>query len=88
MKPNPEIASRIFCVNLLILCFVFMFTGCAEENWSEQDQNEFVEACEEEGGKKSYCKCFMKNAMDRFPISDDADNMSFEEAVELSKDCK
>ena len=64
------------------------FMSCAESPWTDDEQNKFKSECMVEGGATSYCKCYMTQVMAKYPVYSDTDYMSFEEAVELSKNCK
>lgn len=74
--------------NRFILIFVIVFGGCSEDNWTKSEQDKFVDDCVKESGDKAYCECFMKKAMEKYPVVEDAEEMKFEEAVELSKECE
>ena len=71
-----------FYVMLLMTC-----SACNSENWSKEDRNEFLSTCFDEGGSKEYCNCFLKTMMDYSPIAEEATQISFEQKVELAKDC-
>lgn len=72
---------------IYILTSVFMLS-CSEESWTDDQKAEFILGCNDEGGKTKYCECFMNNTMEKYPRYEESLEMSFEEAVELSKDCK
>jgi len=71
-----------------LLMVSFNVVGCNSGNWPDQEQNKFKEECKAEGGSNSYCSCFLENVMIKYPNVSDFDQMEFEMAVELSKDCK
>ena len=52
------------------------------------EQSEFLNACKEEGGSSKYCDCYRDNTMEKFPRYEEASNISFEEAVEIAKECE
>ena len=63
--------------------------SCSSKNWTDSEQTEFVDGCLSEGGTKSYCKCYMENVMNDFPIATDANEIDFEIKIELPKhSCK
>jgi hypothetical protein len=68
--------------------YFLMLSSCATDPWTEDEKAEFILGCENEGAERKYCECFMKNVMEKFPRYEDSYDISFEEAVELSKDCK
>ena len=70
---------------LLIVSLIVI--SCKSGNWPDHEQKKFKEECKAEGGSKSYCSCFLENVMTKYPNVSDFDQMEFETAVELSKDC-
>lgn len=72
---------------LLIISIVFL-CSCASDPWSKQEQQEFLQACKDEGAKKKYCKCFMEVMMEKYPRYEESKNISFEESYELSLGCE
>lgn len=66
---------------------VFLYS-CQEDSWSDEEKSIFVHHCQDEGGSEDYCECYMKKTMEEYPRYEESHNISFEEAVELSKDCK
>ncbi len=72
----------------LILGLGILAASCGSEEWSSVDQNKLLDRCIAEGGTKSYCKCYLSNAMKAYPDADDMDDLDFESSVELSIDCK
>ena len=73
---------------VLILLISLLVWSCSSKNWTDDEQSDFVEACEAEGGSGSYCNCYMENVMGEFPIRTDAIEIDFEIKIELSKDCE
>lgn len=63
-------------------------SSCAEDTWTDDEQKTFSMQCQAEGGAKPYCKCFLENTMEKYPRYQESLDISFEEAVELSKDCE
>ena len=72
----------------LILLLGTFACSCQNDPWTGDQKSAFLESCEEEGGTPGYCDCFLQQAMDRYPVYEDALGMSFEEAVELSLACE
>ncbi len=72
----------------LFIILSFGFFACSEESWTENQQKEFVDECMGEGGGKVYCKCYMETTMKEYPHYQDTKRITFEEAVELSQNCK
>lgn len=72
----------------VLFVFSALLVGCSNGTWPEVDQTKFKDECKAEGGTNSYCSCFLENVMTKYPNVSDADQMEFETAVELSKDCK
>jgi len=64
-----------------------LLTACSTSPWSKTEKSEFIDACMTEGGSKSYCKCYMENVMQQYPIKEDAKQLDYETKIELSKDC-
>ncbi len=71
----------------ITLLIAILIVSCSNENWTDDEQNTFVDACEEEGGTSNYCQCYLENIMNEFPIATDANEIDFEIKIELSKDC-
>ncbi len=65
-----------------------MSMACEQDPWSEKEQNAFMKECRAETNKEDYCRCYMANVMDEYPQAEDSKKMSFEEAVEFSKECE
>lgn len=61
--------------------------GCTSDPWSDEEKSIFIHSCNDEGGSEDYCSCFMEKMMKEYPRYEESHNISFEEAVELSKDC-
>ena len=66
----------------------FLLSSCSSDPWTEKEQKNFVNECMGEGGGKAYCKCYMETTMKEYPHFQDTKRMTFEEAVELSENCK
>lgn len=75
--------KKIVYISVLVL-----ITACSNSPWTKQEKKQFINACVNEGGSKSYCKCYMENVMKEYPIKEDANSIDFETKIELSKDCK
>ena len=73
---------------LFYILFLGVMCACSNSPWSKADKNQFMDGCMAEGGSKSYCKCYMENVMQQYPIKEDANNMDYETKIELSKDCE
>ncbi|MGV6860166.1 MAG: hypothetical protein ACWA41_00250 [Putridiphycobacter sp.] len=71
----------------LFLISILFLIGCSSQPWSADEQTDFVQACREEGGSKSYCNCYMDKLMEEYPIYEDIKSIDFETKIELSKDC-
>ena len=67
---------------------VFLLSACSSAEWPREDRNNLLDRCEEEGGTSSYCKCYLKNAMEKYPDPESMETIDFEEAVELSIGCE
>lgn len=74
--------------SIVTLFFGILLFSCSNAEWSSVDQNRLLDRCLAEGGTKSYCKCYLKNAMKAYPNPRDMDNLDFEASVELSIDCE
>lgn len=75
--------------NLVVVSIVgFIANACGGNEWSRKDQRKLLDRCEAEGGTSSYCKCYLKNAMEQYPNAEDVETIDFESAVELSIDCQ
>lgn len=70
------------------LLFILIGVSCTEKSWSDEEQDKFVNECMGEGGGKVYCKCYMETTMKAYPHFQDTKRITFEEAVELSENCK
>jgi hypothetical protein len=73
--------------NIINILFLVFLTACSNSPWTKTEKTEFIDACMNEGGSKSYCKCYMENVMQQYPIKEDANQLDFETKIELSKDC-
>jgi hypothetical protein len=62
-------------------------SACSGSEWSSEDKGELIDRCRAEGGSRAYCNCYLENAMEKFPIASEMDQMDFETAVELSLEC-
>lgn len=75
----------------IITGFLFLLTvtlsACGDAEWDSKDKNALLDRCQSEGGTKSYCKCYLENAMKEYPNAEDMDEIDFESAVELSLGC-
>ena len=74
-------------MKLIRILPVIFLVSCSVETWTKKEQNEFLDGCIKEGGTNFYCRCFMESTMENFPRYKDSKKISFEEAVELSKNC-
>jgi len=72
----------VICVIGMLIC-----SSCSRDSWSKTDQDEFLSTCFTEGGSKEYCTCFLKKMMDYCPISEEVEQINFEQKVELANDC-
>jgi len=79
--------TKSFYTSLILFTFTVLFQACGESEWDSEDQKALVKRCLAEGGSKSYCKCYLKNAMETYPDAEDMEDLDFESAVELSVDC-
>lgn len=73
---------------LSILLLQFIAVACGNGEWDRAEQRKLLDRCEAEGGSSSYCKCYLKNAMEQYPNAEDIETLDFESAVELSIDCQ
>ena len=72
----------------IFLCGLSGMSACSSGSWPDADQDKFREECAAEGGSRSYCNCYLEKMMEHFPNVSDAEQLDFETAVELSKDCE
>jgi hypothetical protein len=72
---------------IVFISIFILLVSCSTTPWSKTEKSEFINACMNEGGSKSYCKCYMENVMQEYPIKEDANQLDFETKIELSKDC-
>ncbi len=75
---------KYIVLSIGIGCTVF---SCSSAEWSKKDKDALKKRCLQEGGSRSYCKCYLKNAMKVYDNADEMKDISFEEAVELSLNC-
>ena len=73
---------------LVYIAIFLSAVGCEQSPWSEDEKNSFMKDCMEETQEENYCRCYMNNVMEEYPQAEDSEGMSFEEAVEFSKECK
>jgi hypothetical protein len=73
-------------------CFIiiplFALISCGSEPWSKEERTEFKNNCLDSGADNNYCICYQEKAMAAHPNYDEMKDISFEEAVELSIDCR
>lgn len=74
--------------NLIGITVALISFSCGSSNWTKADRDQLKERCLSEGGSRSYCNCYLENAMKAYPNAEDMENISFEQAVELSLNCK
>jgi len=63
------------------------FFSCGSSTWTSEQRSNLLDRCDAEGGSRSYCNCYLENAMQAYPNAADMDEIDFETAVELSLDC-
>tara|TARA_B110000046_G_C12961418_1_gene384745 strand:+ start:1048 stop:1296 length:249 start_codon:yes stop_codon:yes gene_type:complete len=80
-QKNINILTLIFGIGLLLV-------SCSNSEWNAIDQKKLMKQCTDEGGSKSYCKCYLKNAMKAYPNAKDMEDLDFEASVELSLECE
>lgn len=68
-------------------CLFFM-VACNESNWSKAEKDVIYERCRTEGGSRSYCNCYLQNAMEKFDSAEALEDIDFETAYELSLNCE
>lgn len=73
---------------VLMILWSVICAGCSESSWTKAEQDAFLEGCDDEGGKSSYCQCYMEKVMKLYPNYADSKNLDFETAVELSNQCE
>ena len=78
---------KISSVYIIVLLSVVSFS-CGESKWKKKDRDDLKKRCLVEGGSRSYCNCYLENAMAAYPNAQDVYDLSFEEAVELSLNCE
>lgn len=78
--------QHFFKFLFLIFCAGIM-TSCGGDPWTSAEKDRLIDRCREEGGSKTYCKCYLKNAMEAYPDAEEVEELDFESAVELSIDC-
>jgi hypothetical protein len=78
--------KRIFFLSILTAVSSGMI-ACSDSEWSSEDKGKLIDRCRAEGGTRAYCNCYLENAMEKYPIASEMDQMDFETAVELSLEC-
>ncbi|MEX1002184.1 MAG: hypothetical protein WDZ35_08725 [Crocinitomicaceae bacterium] len=73
---------------VLILWFAFSFISCDSDPWSAKEKNAYLNACRLEGVQSNKCECMMEETMRRYYYYEEAEKISFEEAVEIAELCK
>ncbi|UKN02549.1 hypothetical protein K6119_03340 [Paracrocinitomix mangrovi] len=74
-----------YSIGLLLILFLF---SCNNDPWSSNEKDKFMTECKNEGAKGSYCACLLEKTMAKYPRYEESLDISFEEAVELSKECE
>lgn len=80
MKKQTFIFSLLTFISITLL-------ACSDSEWSSEDKGKLIDRCRAEGGTRAYCNCYLENAMEKYPIASEMDQMDFETAVELSLEC-
>lgn len=80
--------NRVFNTAVFWFSLVFGVTSCTTGDWSKEEKDKLVDRCRNEGGSRSYCNCYLNAAIKAYPNPEDMEELSFEEAVELSIQCK
>ncbi|MEO9531591.1 MAG: hypothetical protein ABJG68_14915 [Crocinitomicaceae bacterium] len=73
---------------LIFLGVLATLTSCNNDTWNGEEKTAFKTKCLDAGGSSDYCDCYMQNAMNEYPEYEQMDQISFEEAVELSIGCE
>lgn len=63
-------------------------SACSSDPWTQEEKNILLDQCDAEGGKKSYCNCYLEKAMEKYPIYADFESRSFEQGVEIAVECE
>lgn len=69
------------------ILFIISFTACSNDPWNGEEKAQFQEECLETKSS-AYCDCYLKSAMELYPRYEEYENISFEEAVEISIACE
>jgi len=77
-----------FNKELLFLGAFLLATACSEREWSKEEKDKIYDRCREEGGSRSYCNCYLQNAMEKFHDPEELEEIDFETAFELSLNCE
>jgi len=83
-----SVTKKFFQNGLYVFGVSIVLTACGGDPWTGAEKDRLVDRCREEGGSRSYCKCYLKNAMESYPNADDVEELDFESAVELSIGCE
>ncbi|MFT4600672.1 MAG: hypothetical protein ACI857_000848 [Arenicella sp.] len=75
-------------MKFICIIAVLLFVSCSADPWSREEKTEFKNECLDSGADNSYCNCYQEKAMKEYPNYEAMDAISFEEAVELSINCK
>ena len=73
---------------IVLVMLTVWFTSCNNDGWSRNDKSKLIDRCRLEGGSRSYCNCYLENAMNAYPIAAEIEDNEFEKAVALSINCK
>ena len=73
---------------ILLVMLTVWFSSCSSDGWSRKEKSKLIDRCRVEGGSRSYCKCYLENAMNTYPAAEDMEDIEFEKAVALSINCK
>lgn len=72
---------------ILFVMMIGALSACNNKRWSKTERDQFLGVCFEEGGSKDYCHCYLEKLMNHSPIAEEVEQISFEERVEIAKDC-
>lgn len=80
--------SQGLIIGFLLMTSVIGLTACDQDPWTEEEQKNVRKECMKESQDKSYCDCYVKALMEKYPLAEDAERISFEEAIEIAVECE
>ena len=71
-----------------MLSILLLLGACASDPWSKEEKATYLNECRAEGAGHESCECMLEETMKRYPNYEKAEQVSFEEMVEIAEICE